>query len=630
MRCHKKIVFFEKLDSAWASLLRKYLENDSTVYFLRIDGAYKKNDEITKYIKEKKIVDISTIIFDYASVYKKAAFYAHENVDYIFDKYYSRSRSINHMCDLLKFPDIEIIYKKTLLDYLDKLYQMELKINEIIKENDVSDEIYFYPALDTKIHLEKSSPIKKNIQIIDYNNIRITTKKLRFKIRKIIKLNVPLYYFFKKVKKITNKKKQKKFKVGINVDHPRKLFGMRYLTDTIFIDEKDLPKEHVVFIDHSLKGINSKDYETHGWNYTNIYIDRESISWKLFLHKIIRRFIPTWSKTFLLSFFEEPLIIDTNKTILLDYIIWNIFTDNYKIDNYLKRMLPDFASKTHILSQSNVKTWLVFPDNSSHDYFLDWDQTKKNQIEFTFMYYDYGVIYGEITKRFFEKHRNYIKNYIKNGVLFSQIIRELRTGKLDSPIFNIVKQKKLPRKIVGVFDTTYCDHGPLKTNEGIRFAQDILRLLDDFPDIGVVFKTMKWPGLIPELDPIYEKLKNHKRCLLFYMWDENGISASEVIAVSDFVISAAYTSTSAEALGTRIKAIYYDIPGHEIGDKYYYNRYPNFVAHNYEELKKLTNHWLNEITETEFEKFLHTYVKDEIDPYLDGKALTRLRKLLMK
>jgi hypothetical protein len=53
------------------------------------------------------------------------------------------------------------------------------------------------------------------------------------------------------------------------------------------------------------------------------------------------------------------------------------------------------------------------------------------------------------------------------------------------------------------------------------------------------------------------------------------------------------------------------------------------VAHNYEELKKLVNYWLYEVTDKEFDNFLNKYVKNEIDPYLDGKALTRLRKLLM-
>jgi polysaccharide biosynthesis PFTS motif protein len=384
----------------------------------------------------------------------------------------------------------------------------------------------------------------------------------------------------------------------------------------------------VLFIDHSPKGINMKDYQEHGWNYTNIYLDKEAMTWDLFFHKIIRRFLPTWSKTVLYSFFENLLIIETNKTILLDYIIWNIFTDNYIIENYMKRLLPDTASKIHILSQSSIKTWLIFPDNTSIDYYLDWDEKKQNQTLFSFMYYDYAVMYGNITVKFFKKHRNFIKEYIANGVLFSQIAQEIKKGKLSSPLNDIIKQKKLPKKLIGVFDTSVSDIGMIKIKDGVQFGKDILKILEDFPDTGIIFKAMKWPGFTPELDLIYDKIKNHERCLMFYMWGDKGISVAEVIAASDFVISCSYTSPTAEALGARVKAIYYDVSGHDIGEKYYYNRYPNFVAHNYKELKKLMNYWLNEVTNDEFEEFLIKYVKDEIDPYLDGKALTRLRKLL--
>lgn len=74
------------------------------------------------------------------------------------------------------------------------------------------------------------------------------------------------------------------------------------------------------------------------------------------------------------------------------------------------------------------------------------------------------------------------------------------------------------------------------------------------------------------------------------------------------------------------KAIYYDVTGKHIGDNYYYNRFPNLVAHNYEELKRLINYWLYEITDQEFNNFLNRYVKDELDPYLDSKAISRLQK----
>jgi len=629
MNAHKKIVFFENINSTCFSILRTHLKNDCTVYFFKIDDGLKKNKEITKYIKEKKIVDITSVFFEWVAIYPQAAFLAHENIDIVFNRYFSRSLSIQWMRSLLNFQEIEIVYKKNLLITLEKVYRIQLKINEIIKDFDSLTNVFFYPENNLEIHHDSSSPLQKNVHIIHHHTFRFVLQKKIQKMRSIFHLFVPIYYLLKKTRKISSKKNLKKFKVAITVDNPRRLFGMRYLTDTIFIDENELPKEDVLFIDHSTKGINTKDYQEHGWNYTNIFLDKETITSGVLFHKIIRRFLPTWSKTVLYSFFENLLIIETNKTILLDYIIWNIFIDNYIIENYTKRLLPDTASKVHILSQSGIKTWLIFPDNTSLDHYLGWDEKKQNQTLFSFMYYDYAVMYGGITTRFFEKHRNFIKQYISNGVLFAQIVQEIRNGKLSSPLFDIVKQKKLPKKIIGIFDTSVADNGTIRMKDGVRFGNDIMRLLDDFPNVGIIFKAMKWPGWIPELDSVYEKIQNHERCLLFYMWDTDKISASEVIAVSDLVISAAYTSPSAEALGARTKAIYYDVVGHDIGERYYYDRYPHFVAHNYEELKKFTNYWLNECTQKEFEEFLITYVKDEIDPYLDGKALTRLRKLLM-
>ena len=129
---------------------------------------------------------------------------------------------------------------------------------------------------------------------------------------------------------------------------------------------------------------------------------------------------------------------------------------------------------------------------------------------------------------------------------------------------------------------------------------------------------------------IYEKLKKHERCIFIARYDKEGISAPEVVARSNLVISAAYTSPTGEALGAKVKAIYYEPGGHHIGKKYYLNRIPNLVAHNYGELEQLINYWLYEVTDEEFENFLKNYVKDEMDPYLDGKALTRFRKLLME
>jgi len=620
---NKKIAIFEEINSAFYPAVKKCLKDGFTIYFSKIDDKFREKSEIKKLLGEKKIVDFSEMEFEYV-LCLQSGFYSYKNVDYVFDKYYSHSPSIKNMIKLLKFPEIENMYKKELLTNLQKIYELELRVNEIAKKNNSGD-VYFYPCNNPRIHLDESSLLIKNIRIIRTSNFRIDLKNW---IKKVLYLSYPLYVFFKKIKKISNNKKQKEFKIGITIDHPKNIFLMNYYTETIFIDDKELPKDEVLFIDECGK-TNLKDYEKRGFNYTRLLDDKEIISSNLFLHKIVKRFFPAWLKSILLSVSEDWLIAYTNYKILSDYVKWEIFADNYKIKNYVRKMLQDNISKIYILSQHGTKSWFIYSDSQAGDYYSGWDEKIRVYPIHSFMYYDYGVTYGDKVRRFLQNQRNFIKEYITTGVLFCQIVREVQEKKLRSPIFDIMKKRNLAKNVIGVFDTTYGNDVPLKVKDGIRFGNDILKLLDESQEIGIIFKAKKEPELTPDLTPIYDKLKNHERCIFFSRYDESGISAPEVIAASDLVISAAYTSPTVEALGAKKKAIYYDVGGHNIGDKYYFNRFPKFVAHDYNELKKLVNYWLNEVTDREFEDFLNVYVKNEMDPYLDGKALTRLRKLLM-
>ena len=64
--------------------------------------------------------------------------------------------------------------------------------------------------------------------------------------------------------------------------------------------------------------------------------------------------------------------------------------------------------------------------------------------------------------------------------------------------------------------------------------------------------------------------------------------------------------------------------------RYYYDHFPNLVAHGYDELVKLVDHWLYKVKDEEFSEYIDRYIKDEIDPYVDGCAITRFRELLIK
>jgi len=108
--------------------------------------------------------------------------------------------------------------------------------------------------------------------------------------------------------------------------------------------------------------------------------------------------------------------------------------------------------------------------------------------------------------------------------------------------------------------------------------------------------------------------------------DELNSDPSETIAAADFIISAAFTSPTIEALGSRKKAIYYS-PNEKFRG-YYYDRIPRMVSHSYPELKENVNYWMNEITPDDYELFLTTFILGDLDKYLDGHAISRFRKKL--
>jgi hypothetical protein len=139
---------------------------------------------------------------------------------------------------------------------------------------------------------------------------------------------------------------------------------------------------------------------------------------------------------------------------------------------------------------------------------------------------------------------------------------------------------------------------------------------------------MKWRwedfmGFDPRMRPAYTKLRDHPRCVVF-SGDE--ADTSEVIAASQLVISACFTSPTIEALGGRGRGIFYDATGKFRGC--YPDAFPMMVAHDYQDLKKYAYYWLYQNSDEDFQKYLAEHIEHEVDSYADGGAVTRFRKKL--
>jgi len=321
----------------------------------------------------------------------------------------------------------------------------------------------------------------------------------------------------------------------------------------------------------------------------------------------------------------------TTKETLHRYLWWTRFLQIYQIKHYV--VYNDF-NRLHIirniiLSQKGIQTW--YYDHTCHfPYTVASPGAKASMrhVSFSFLYYDKLICWGNKPMQYWRAHPSHIKQYLNLGTLWSEHVRMLSEEDAPSNLSRamVKKMKTTPSEIIAVFDTTFGKDVSLQSNDMGLFIEGILKLLEDNPQIGVIFKEKHPFGRVlsrnPEIAPVYEKLRTHERC---YATGNTG-DAAEAIAASDLIVSACFTSCTVEALGARRKAIYFDATNRFKG--YYYDRFPKLVAHEYEELRKLVQYWLYDITADEFDSYLETYVKGELDAYVDGRAITRFRELL--
>ena len=617
---------FEEINRDSFPILKAALQNGDRVFFISLSDSFRNDPFIVDGINNAKIIDLQKNGKDYY-LFLRAGICAHQIVDDIFLRNFSGSRSIG-VVKKLYGADLEEMYKKALVTDLQKAILHQLLVNAAFSGS--QEPVEFYPVENAWMYSDEATFFASNVVVrIPQFTKRIFTSVLQ-KCREIITLMYPLLLLFRKIGVPTfGQIDKKKYSLGINVNLPDLLkFNYHYI-DYLVDARYGFPKDEILFVDERFKDGSETSFAQNGFDYYDTLSSRVRLRCSFLVRTMLFRFSPAWILCLFNAFFEKNLTIRVTRKILSDFVKWKIFCECHSLKNHVSVLLEDSVSKNHILDLNGIDTWYIYPDNYSLDYHTGWDENEPISFYcFMFMRYNHAVVFGNKTKRYLSSQRNTISKFHCTGVLASQKIRETREGKIHSRLPGLMQEKKLTGKIIGVFDTTYVDSGPLKIHHGIQFGRDLLRLLDEMPGISIIFKEKKILHLTPELAPVYQELEKHSRCLVIRRTEVDQIHSTEVIAWSDLVISAAYTSTNAEALGCRTRAIYYDIAGTDRGEEFYFNRFPHFVAHDYAELRNLVQYWLSESSETEFEHLLQNYVKGEIDPYLDGHAIDRLQDLL--
>jgi polysaccharide biosynthesis PFTS motif protein len=428
------------------------------------------------------------------------------------------------------------------------------------------------------------------------------------------------------------KKTPQSYQCGIRVGCCDWSFKNTYKSFDFLIDNRELTAENVLFcIEEPISQEYQDAIDSRGYHSVRLREVLKGADISFIYRVFLKKQVPVWLHLLFGSFKKQPFMLPLTLEIMYKSLIWSKLLEEYHIRHYVvfnDYLTADTVRYIHC-DQNDTQTWCYIHSSSTNDLITPPGEEEVIDIQFAFYATHHLVVWGRKMENYYKKHPNYIKNFDLSGCMTSELIRNA----LEPPASNIprtkINEKCSPKKIIGVFDTSFTEICPLNYRDMARFVEGLLQLLDDFPEVGIIFKDKKsveWLSeYVPQIIPYYQKLRDHPRC---YFPDVENTDPTECIAASDLIISAPFTSPSIEALGAGIKAMYYDA-----SDKFpgcYYDRIPRFVAHNYDELKDFVEYWLYGTTAEEFELFMNTHIKGEIHEHLDGKAVTRFRQQLSR
>ena len=236
-----------------------------------------------------------------------------------------------------------------------------------------------------------------------------------------------------------------------------------------------------------------------------------------------------------------------------------------------------------------------------------------------------------------KKHHQKVRSYHEVGNIWSELVRvESETAYSDEALHRWLGGYPKGMKAIAWFDTSVAEaeNSDCTYNEATLWYTYVQRLLEENENLLFVIKPSKAESYFTDpkaewshplgaaLMEKWNELKQHPRV---YFAGSRGDPVS-VIALCDLTVTYCFSSCTAEALGAGKRAIW-----SEPGDRWRNTLYgpdPMLTAHGYGELSALVRKLLYDVSDEEYERFLQERIRGLVEPFLDGKGLSRFRELL--
>ena len=625
--------------------ISKYFKWGIPVYVVEPFHAYHHKMEIRFFpphlssfveslIRGGKISVIEANTINAKEIYFRSADKAVDVIEYVYPEFRKEHRRLfEYVSDTLKSSVAENVFKKSLCDRLAEFYSVNILLHRIEKLLG-TDTILFYPDTNVRSYLYLKALLLRSKQIFfEHPNIRfpirthVTSffedlKEYLIAITRLCAQTMAsgLLYGFR----TTREKKKKSYSYGVTIVSPtRQQANNQRGPDFIIDNNKIMPKDVVYFplVDltsdqkrHLSKKPGTVYYPPKaGWFFSNF------VEWQ----KLLRL-------TFKKNFLRNGIEIKAACNVFSNYFCWLKILGSIEIRHFITHC--DFGinhiGRNLALNQNGVQTW-YFTD--SMNFGANFKEEKKGfgmrHPYWAYLNYDHFVTWDNFLVQYYKDHPGSFKQTYVVGCLWSEHIK--KNNEIKSQLVDFILKDLKNSFIVVAFDTTYSRNSFTSYAEGLAFAEHLLRLADVNPDIYIFLKEKRERNIHCTLDPIlgpkllnlYNKMDTHPRIKIC----PDQVDASELISVSNMIVSFPFTSTTFEALSVNKPAIWHDPMGYYKNTPY--GKIGRVTTHSYEELEAM----VLEFKEMKSNNYQNPISKNSplMDPYRDGKAIDRFRDLIV-
>ena len=586
---------------------------------------------VQELIQDSKVSVLKADQINAKEIYPLAADKAVDVVESVYPEYRKRYENIfGYVSDTLRSPIAENVFKNNLCNRLAEFYSVNIflhRVEKLLK----SGLILFYPDMNVYSYLFIKRLLTESSQeFFEHPNIRFPIKvyvksfleNLNQNIISMAKLcaqTLASGILGKYHSATANKKKV--FSYGVTILGSRQLRGNKRGPNFIIDNKKILASEVVYFPLMPL----TKDQQKMLNNLPGEVYELPKAG-RLLSH------YAQWKKLLCLSV-KQRVLRNSDELMaacnaFFHYFRWQKVMESINVRHFITHC--DYGighiGRNIALNQAGVQTWYFTDSINSSVNFREKEKNDKFHPFRAYLHYDHFVTWDAALARYYKEHPSSLKKTHVVGCLWSEHIQEKNHAR---------KQTSAPalrnlgtRYVLSCFDSTYSRNGVTSYAEGLTFAKHLLELADEYPDIYIILKEKKDRSIHYALDPIlgpklleiYNKMDFHTRIKIC----SNDVDASELISVSDMVISFPFTSTTFEALSANKPAIWHDPAGYYRNTLY--GKAGGVVTHNYSELKSKVLE-IKEINPSNYRNPM-SMNSPLMDPYQDRKAIDRFRDLL--